>query len=280
MTKKITLALTLATALMVMGAAPAIGQTTTLTCTPVSSTATVNTQVSFIVSGGNGTFSFAGSGINSSTTTNPVFSTSFSNTGPQTFTVSSGGQTAACNVNIVAAGSSGVFCASPTGTILVGQPATFTATGGNGTFSWSATDLSISNPLGTSFTANYTTPGVHLVTVSSNGQSATCAVSIQPAASTSGTLMCSPVTQTAIVGNPVNFTATGGNGTYVWSATDLTLVNPTGSSFRATYGSAGTHVVTVTSGTETANCTVTVNPASTTGGGTPGLPNTGYAPGA
>lgn len=272
MTKKITLALSLAVALIAFGAAPALGQTATLTCTPTTSVATPGQSVNFIVTGGTGTYAFAGTGITATTTTSNLFTASFPNAGVQNFTVTSGGQTANCNVNIVAAG--GLTCSVPSGPVSVGQNATFTATGGNGSFTWSATDLTISNPTGTSFTANYTTPGVHFVTVTSAGSAATCALNVLPASVPNPTpVVCSPATQTATVGQAVSFTATGGNGTYVWSATDLTLNNPTGSGFTANYGSSGTHIVTVTSGASSASCTVNILPVST-----PGLPNTGYAP--
>ncbi len=273
MTKKITIAISLAAALIALGASPALGQVATLTCTPSVSSIPVNTPVSFFFSGGNGTFTVSGNGI-ATTTANTVLTTSFSAPGTGTLVLSSAGQSVNCNVAVTAATTGAVACMPPSGNITVGEPAVFTATGGNGTFTWSATDITVSNPVGTSFTATYNTPGVHTVTVVSNGTSASCSVNIL--AATTGALMCSPAAQTAIVGQAVHFTATGGTGSYVWSATDLTLTNPVGSGFTATYGTVGTHTVTVTSGAATASCLVTVTAATTTP--PPGLPNTGYPP--
>lgn len=277
MTKKILVALSVAASLLAIGAAPALGQTTgTLTCTPVTSTVTAGQNATFLVTGGNGVFSFNGTGITPLTTTSTAFSTSFSTPGAQSFTVTSNGQTVGCNVNVTAAGTTPLTCVNPVGTILVGTPATFTVNGGNGTFSWSSPGLSVANPIGTSFTANFSTAGIHTVTVNSGAETSTCAVNVQPNASVTPSptaTLCSPVTQTATVGQSVSFTATGGNGNYVWSATDLNLITPTGAGFRATYGAPGTHVVTVTSNGMSSNCSVTVLPLST-----PGLPNTGFAP--
>lgn len=94
---------------------------------------------------------------------------------------------------------------------------------------------------------------------------------------TSGTLRCAPATQTVGVGVAANFTATGGTGTYTWSATDLNITNPTGSGFTARYTMPGTHFVRVTSGSETAVCSVTVV-GTAIPPVVPGLPNTGFGP--
>ncbi len=277
MTRKILVALSLAASLIAVGAAPALGQTTgtTLTCTPISSSVPMNQNVSFLLNGGNGTFAISGSNVTPVTTTSTVFSTSFGSAGVQSFTVSSGGQVTNCNVTVNASGTTPLICVVPAGTLVVGTPATFTVTGGNGTFSWSSPGLSISNPSGTSFTANFSTAGIHTVTVTSGNESATCGVNVQPAAATGGTspTLCSPVTQTATAGQQVTFSATGGNGSYVWSSSDLTISNPTGAGFRANYTSAGIHTITVTSGGTSSSCSVTVLPVST-----PGFPNTGFAP--
>jgi hypothetical protein len=281
MTKKVFVALSIAASLLAIGAAPALGQTTgALTCTPVTSTIGAGQSIAFLVGGGNGIFSFNGTGISPLTTTSTVFTASFPTSGAQSFTVTSNGQSVGCNVTVTAAGTTPLTCVNPVGTVIAGTPATFGVAGGNGTFSWSSPGLSIANPTGTSFTANFSTAGIHTVSVVSGTETSTCAVNVLPAASTGtpgdttpGATLCSPVTQTATVGQTVTFTATGGNGAYVWSATDLSLVNPTGAGFRATYGASGTHIVTVTSNGRSSSCTINVLPLSA-----PGFPNTGFAP--
>src|SRR5437868_3209415 len=98
--KKVGVALYVAALATAAFAAPAIGQTATLSCMPATSTVTPGANVNFIVSGGTGTFTFSGSGINATTTTSNIFPANFSTTGTNSFTVTSGGQTATCSVNI------------------------------------------------------------------------------------------------------------------------------------------------------------------------------------
>ncbi len=88
-------------------------------------------------------------------------------------------------------------------------------------------------------------------------------------------LACSPAVATATVGQSFMFSATGGTGSYTWSAPDLTLVNPTGSGFTVNYATPGVKTITVTSGTSTANCILNVLAAATTTTTTIGLPGTG-----
>jgi hypothetical protein len=114
-------------------------------------------------------------------------------------------------------------------------------------------------------------PGIRTVTVTSGGTAATCAVSVLPAGSPGGSVLCSPSSQTGVVGQQVSFSASGGNGSYVWSASDLTITNPNGATFNATYNAAGLHTLTVASGGATSSCSVNVL-------STPGLPDTGFAP--
>lgn len=85
-------------------------------------------------------------------------------------------------------------------------------------------------------------------------------------------LSCS--TQTPVVGvnQTAVFTATGGNGSYVWSGQNLSLNNPTGTQFLVNYPSAGSYVITVSSGGSSANCALTVTAPAYVA---PALPNTG-----
>ncbi len=90
------------------------------------------------------------------------------------------------------------------------------------------------------------------------------------------TLACSPASTTAAPGRSVTFTATGGDGNYVWSGQNLNVSNPTGSQFMVSYPNPGTYVITAASAGQTANCSVTVAAASGgTATTTPGFPNTG-----
>ena len=77
------------------------------------------------------------------------------------------------------------------------------------------------------------------------------------------TLTCSPSNQNVDINQSANFSATGGNGTYNWSASiGSDHGNPasgTGTNFSTSYSTAGQKTVTVSSGSETVGCSVTVN---------------------
>ena len=90
-------------------------------------------------------------------------------------------------------------------------------------------------------------------------------------------LSCAPSVQSVMLGQSASFTASGGNGSYVWSSPDLTISNPTGSGFTANYASIGVKTMTVSSAGASATCTVDVLPVGTVPAtpSTPGLPNTG-----
>jgi hypothetical protein len=167
-------------------------------------------------------------------------------------------------------------CSVGTSSVGANQVAILTATGGNGTYFWSGQNLNITNPAGSQFAVSYPNPGVYLVTVSSAGQSATCSVNVVGAPSTGG-LSCFPVVQNVILGQTATVSATGGNGSYTWSSPDLTIINPNGSGFSASYASIGVKTLTVMSAGLVTTCAVNVlaNGVVPVPVVTPGLPNTG-----
>ncbi len=154
------------------------------------------------------------------------------------------------------------------------QSVVLTATGGNGTYVWSGPNLNITNNGGNQFSVSYSSVGSYPITVTSAGQSATCNVNVMTTG-TPGALSCFPQTQNVILGNSAAVTATGGNGTYVWSSPDLNITNANGSGFSANFASTGSKTLTVTSGGLTTSCTVNVLAVTTPPTTTPGLPNTG-----
>lgn len=98
---------------------------------------------------------------------------------------------------------------------------------------------------------------------------------------------CSPSVVSAAPGQSVSLSATGGNGTYVWSSPGLTITNPNGQNFKVNFNGDGSYPVTVTSGSSSSTCNVNVtgvavgsstSGSSSTGGNVPGLPNTGALP--
>ena len=71
------------------------------------------------------------------------------------------------------------------------------------------------------------------------------------------TLSCLPAYQTIPLGQSVSFTAVGGAAPYTWSTPDNTY-QAIGAAFNASPRVSGVQTVTVTSGTQTAVCTVNV----------------------
>lgn len=166
-----------------------------------------------------------------------------------------------------------VSCSPSSSTVSANQAATLTASGGNGTYAWSGTNLNVTNSAGTQFAVSYPTPGTYTIIVSSAGQSATCSLVV--VAATSGALACSPAVQNVTLGQTASVSATGGTGTYVWSSPDLSITNPNGSGFSASYASTGLKTLTVTSGGVSDTCAINVLAGSVPPPVTPGLPNTG-----
>ncbi len=171
-----------------------------------------------------------------------------------------------------------LVCTSPTATVNQNQAIVLTATGGNGTYVWSGTNLNITNAVGTQFAVSYPAAGNYTVTVSSAGLSAACNFTVV-APATTGALACAPAAQSVVLGQTASVSASGGNGAYVWSSPDISIANPNGSGFSASYASTGLKTLTVTSGGATAICAVNVlggtTPPVVTPPVTPGLPNTG-----
>ena len=171
-----------------------------------------------------------------------------------------------------------VTCTVAAASVGVNQPVMLTASGGNGAYTWSGANLTTTNPTGTQFAVSYPTTGSYVVNVTSGGQTGSCTVNVTTTAA-NGSLMCSPAVQTVILGQTASVSATGGDGNYTWSASDLSISNPSGSGFSANYASTGLHALTVTDNGISSTCDINVlaNPNGTTVPPvtTPGLPDTG-----
>lgn len=77
-------------------------------------------------------------------------------------------------------------------TVEVGQPATLTAAGGNGTYAWTATGGSTASGTGSPFSTSYATEGTKTVSLVSDSLTTTCTVTVAPPAST-GTIIVNSV---------------------------------------------------------------------------------------
>jgi len=71
--------------------------------------------------------------------------------------------------------------------VTLGQSASVSATGGDGTYTWSSPDLSITNPNGSGFSANFASTGVKTLTVTSAGLTTTCIVNVLAQSTVSAT---------------------------------------------------------------------------------------------
>lgn len=168
----------IAFAAMSLGA-PSFAQTVTpLTCSVSSATVTTGQAAVFTAQGGTGTYAWSGPNLNVSNTSGTQFSVSYPNPGIYPITVTSGTQTATCNMTVVAAASGALTCSPATQNITLGQTASVSATGGTGSYTWSSPDLSISNASGSSFNANYSSVGLKTLTVTSGNVTATCSINV------------------------------------------------------------------------------------------------------
>lgn len=162
-----------------------------------------------------------------------------------------------------------LLCAPAEQTVDINQQASFSATGGTGTYSWSAPGASTASGIGSNFGTKYSSNGTKTVTVTSGTKTATCNVTVL-SSPTGPNLFCNPPSQYASLGQTVYLTASGGNSTYSWSAPEGNISSTSGSSVNVSYASTGVKTVTVSSNGLTANCVVIIN-QSTGGGSSLGL---------
>ena len=169
----------LAVVAMSLGALSFAQAVTPVSCSAAVSTVAPNQAAIFTAAGGNGSYVWSGTNLNVTNATGNQFAVSYPNVGTYPITVTSGGQSATCNVIVAAAAAtSGLACFPVTQNVTLGQTASVTATGGNGTYVWSSPDLSIANPNGSGFSASYASVGLKTLTVTSGGLVTTCDVNV------------------------------------------------------------------------------------------------------
>jgi hypothetical protein len=229
-----------------------------VSCAPASQTTTVNQQVSFTASGGNNVYSWSASGGNPTSGTGTSFGTRYGTTGSKTVTVTSDGLSANCTVTVNAGGGGALACAPTTQNAVVGQPVTLTASGGNANnYSWLAASGNPTNGTGPNFTTTFSIANTHSVRLSDSGtNSVFCQIVVTNATGPT----CSPASQTVAINQQAILTASGGSN-YSWSAPSGNPTSGTGSSFGTAYATAGTYIITLSSGSQTTTCQVTVTAA-------------------
>ena len=110
---------------------------------------------------------------------------------------------------------------------------------------------------GTQPTGNLTTPTTFTLVCTNVSGSATATITVN--VNSPPPVVCSPATQTVLVGQVAKLSASGGDGTFAWTASGGSPATGSGTPFSTTYSSTGTKTVTVTSAGLNANCSVTVN---------------------
>ncbi len=152
---------------------------TPLGCSVGASSVTGAQAVILTATGGNGSYFWSGQNLNVTNSAGNQFAVSYPNPGVYPITISSAGQTATCNVNVAASASTGsIACTPAVQTVSLGNTVAVAVAGGNGVYNWTSPDLTIADPGGSGFRANYATSGLKTLTVTSAGLTATCAVNV------------------------------------------------------------------------------------------------------
>lgn len=175
------------------------------------------------------------------------------------------------------------------------SPASFNGSSSGTNVSLGAGSFAVNAPSVSGYTASFS--GACNGTIQS-GQNLSCTVTYSDASFNpypGQGLVCTPPGQTAALGQTVSFTAYGGAGTYTWKTADRTYAN-IGPTLTTSLQTAGPQSVIVTSGNQTALCTVNVSgiyayaPTYYSGGNNynggyvlgastaVGFPNTGFEP--
>lgn len=157
-----------------------------------------------------------------------------------------------------------LVCAASSTTANLNTVVTFSASGGTNAPTSYVWNTSGGNPATANGIASigvtWGTVGTKNVTVTDGNQTASCPVTIQQPPTG---LSCNPPSQSVFLNQTANFNATGGTGTFGWSAPNSVNGTGTGQFFSTSYTSAGNYVVTVTSGSESATCNVNASIAPT-----------------
>lgn len=155
-----------------------------------------------------------------------------------------------------------LVCSPATQQVTVDRSASFTVTGGSGTFTWQAVGGTPSSGSGSSFVTRYSQVGSKQVVVQSGTAQATCAVVVTDIVVPPSPVVCSPATQTVALNQSAILVVSGASGTPTWSAPGATVTAGTGNTFSTAYSTNGTKTVTVTAtnGVATCNVQVTGNP--------------------
>ena len=216
----------------------------TIALTPAAPSITAGSSVTFTATGGQNGYSWGGSASGSGSSQ----SVAYPNVGTYTVSVVSpaGGNylasnTATATITVTTVGQT-VSISPPTANITAGQSFTFTASGGNTSYTWGGS----ASGSGTSQSVTFPTAGNYTVTVYAPAsgtwaQSNTATATVTVTAQQPQNVMISPPMANITAGQSVTFTATGGNTTYTWGGS----ASGSGTSKGVTFPTAGNYTVTV-----------------------------------
>ena len=163
--------------------------TTNPVCAPKTQSVTAGQAAAFTVTGGTAPYSWSSTG-STTVQTGTSYTVAYAAAGTQTVTVKdAANKTDTCAVTITAA-TTQLTCSPAQQSATVGQNVTFTAAGGltSSPFYWTAPNgnpSSFTNSLtSNTFTTTYAAPGSYVVTVTKEGMTATCAVTVSALATT------------------------------------------------------------------------------------------------
>lgn len=244
------------------------------TCSPNQSSVPVNSPVVFTGSLGSGSYTWSAPDGSPATGSGSTFSVSYASTGLKTVTINSGSQSGTCTVTIVPNSCQVPGATTQPAINIATTSATIQGSVSNATsyifqYGLSATNLnqtiSAQGSVG-SLTASLTglqpnTVYFYQITATNScGNTSGSVLSFRTLPATAA-LSCAATPSTVYVNQSVTFIGGGGLGTYAWTANGGSPSTGSGAAFVTAYASQGVQTVTVTDGSQTANCSVTVQPS-------------------
>ena len=206
----------------------------------------INNAVLFTASGGDSQqYSWTVSGGAITSYNGKIFSTTFNTPGTYTATVTSGGKSGNCSVQVKQPVVYTLSCTASSPNVDINQTVTFSAAGGNFPYSWTGGGIPASG-IGNNFSTSYASAGGKTITVTSaDGQIVHCGTVVNPPAcqpnKNASIIASSPVKQGSTYFVNISWISTGSNQIKIsktGSATASSVVVPAGNK-SGTYQASG-----------------------------------------
>lgn len=171
----------IAVAVISIGALGFAQTANTLSCSVEAGAVNTNQAAIVTAIGGNGIYAWPTSNPGITTAAGNQFAVSYPNPGDYPITVTSGNQTATCDVSVVAIVTPNTLaCAPAVQNVMLGQVADISATGGDGAYGWSSPYVSVPTQSGSTFSEQFPATGLKIVTVISANLITACIVNVLP----------------------------------------------------------------------------------------------------